>query len=47
MKSGQKDAKVSEDEARRANDQIQKLTDKNIADVDSLVQSKEKEIMEV
>jgi ribosome recycling factor len=47
LKSGQKDSKISEDEARRANDQIQKLTDKHIADVDSLVQSKEKEIMEV
>jgi len=47
LKSGQKDSKISEDEARRANDQIQKLTDKHIADVDSLVQGKEKEIMEV
>jgi ribosome recycling factor len=47
LKSSQKDGKVSEDEARRANDQIQKLTDKYIGDVDALVHGKEKEIMEV
>ena len=47
LKTAQKDAKISEDEARRANDQIQKLTDKHIGDVDAAVQSKEKEIMEV
>ncbi|MGH7659388.1 MAG: ribosome recycling factor [Vulcanimicrobiaceae bacterium] len=42
-----KDHKITEDENKRAADQLQKLTDKYIKDVDSLVDSKEKEIMEV
>jgi ribosome recycling factor len=47
LKSALKDHKVTEDENRRANDQVQKLTDKYIAEVDGLVAHKEKEIMEV
>ena len=47
IKHSQKDSKITEDEARRANDQVQKLTDKYIGEVDSLVHGKEKEIMEV
>jgi ribosome recycling factor len=47
LKTMHKDSKVSEDEFRRANDQVQKLTDRFIGDVDALVQGKEKEIMEV
>ncbi len=47
LKSMHKDAKVSEDDLRRANEQVQKLTDRFIGDVDTLVQGKEKEIMEV
>jgi ribosome recycling factor len=47
LKIAQRDSKITEDEGRRANEQVQKLTDKFIADVDHLVQNKEKEIMEV
>jgi ribosome recycling factor len=47
LKTMLKDSKVTEDEGRRANEQIQKLTDKHIADIDALVHNKEKEIMEV
>ena len=47
LKAMHKDGKVSEDEFRRANDHVQKLTDRFIGDVDALVQGKEKEIMEV
>lgn len=47
LKAAQKDSKITEDESHRANDQVQKLTDKFIAEIDSLVQNKEKEIMEV
>ena len=47
LKTALKDSKVTEDENRRANEQIQKLTDKHIADIDALVHNKEKEIMEV
>lgn len=39
--------KVSEDEERRAHDDIQKLTDEEIKQLESLAQSKEKEIMTV
>lgn len=42
-----KDKKISEDEERRAQDAIQKITDKFIADVDHTVAAKEKDLMEV
>jgi ribosome recycling factor len=42
-----KDKACSEDEERRAQDDIQKLTDKFVADVDKLVVEKEKEILTV
>lgn len=38
---------VSEDDERRAQDDIQKLTDRYVADIDRLVTEKEKEIMTV
>ena len=47
IQHSQRDGKVTEDEGRRGNEQVQKLTDKFVADVDGLVQNKEKEIMEV
>ena len=47
VQHAQREGKITEDEGRRGNDQVQKLTDKFIADIDGLVQSKEKEIMEV
>lgn len=42
-----KDKEISEDEERRAGDEIQKLTDKYIALIDSKLESKEAELMEV
>lgn len=42
-----KDKEVSEDDERKAQDDIQKLTDKNITEVDQVVQAKEKDLMEV
>ncbi|MEY3831555.1 MAG: ribosome recycling factor, partial [Pseudomonadota bacterium] len=39
-----KDKEISEDEERRAQDEIQKLTDRFVADVDKLVVEKDKEI---
>ncbi|BAP88682.1 ribosome recycling factor [Burkholderiales bacterium GJ-E10] len=42
-----KKKEISEDEERRAQDDIQKLTDRFVADVDRLVAEKEKEIMTV
>jgi ribosome recycling factor len=43
----EKDIKASEDEGKRALEEIQKLTDKYIAEIDKLVEHKEKEILEV
>jgi ribosome recycling factor len=42
-----KDKLASEDDERRSSDEIQKLTDKFVADVDRLVVDKEKEILTV
>jgi len=42
-----KDKILSEDDERRAQDEIQKLTDTMIKDVDAVVQLKEKELMAV
>ena len=38
---------VSEDDERRAQDDVQKLTDRNIADIDKLTADKEKELLTV
>ncbi len=42
-----KDKEISEDEARNAEDAIQKLTDKYVAEIDKLLEAKEKEMMEI
>jgi ribosome recycling factor len=42
-----KDKAISEDEERRAQDEIQKLTDKFVADIDKAVAEKEKEVLTV
>jgi ribosome recycling factor len=42
-----KDKAISEDDERRASDDIQKLTDKFVADVDKMVVEKEKEVLTV
>ena len=42
-----KDKEITEDDERRLMDEIQKLTDRTIAEVDHLVQSKEQEILAV
>jgi ribosome recycling factor len=42
-----KKKEVAEDEERRAQDDIQKLTDKHIVEIDKVVAEKEKEIMTV
>ena len=45
LKAMAKDKKVSEDEERRAHDQVQKTTDRFIAKVDELLKKKEQEIL--
>jgi ribosome recycling factor len=42
-----KQKKVSEDEERRAQDEIQKLTDRSITDIDKFLQQKEADLMAV
>ncbi len=42
-----KDKEIGEDEERRAQDDIQKITDKHIAEVDKLLQAKETDLMAV
>lgn len=42
-----KDKAITEDEERRSEDEIQKLTDKAIKDVDEVVKAKEQELMAV
>jgi ribosome recycling factor len=42
-----KDKQITEDEASRSEDDIQKLTDKAIKDVDEVVKAKEQELMAV
>jgi len=42
-----KQKKVAEDEERRAQDEIQKLTDRHVADIDKLLQQKEADLMAI
>jgi len=42
-----KEKEITEDEDRRAADEIQKITDKHIAEVDAVVEVKEKDLMEI
>ncbi len=47
LKSLEKDGKVSEDDSRRAQEEMQKTTDRYIEEVDKILAAKEKEILEI
>ena len=47
VKKWEKDKEISEDDLKRFQDQIQKVTDKFVAEVDTLMETKEKEILSV
>ncbi|WP_265443507.1 ribosome recycling factor [Acetivibrio straminisolvens] len=47
MKSMKKNGEITEDDLKNAEKEIQNLTDKYIAEIDKVVESKEKEILEV
>jgi ribosome recycling factor len=47
IKKAKADSELSEDEAKKAGDDIQKLTDKYIEEINKLLEAKEKEILEV
>ena len=46
-KTKQKNSEITEDELRLAETEIQKITDKNIEEIDKILENKEKEIMSV
>ena len=46
-KSMQKESLITEDELKKAEDDIQKITDSKIGEIDEILESKEKEIMSV
>jgi ribosome recycling factor len=47
LKEALKKKEVSENDERRAQDEVQKMTDKHVADIDRLLQEKEKELLAV
>ncbi|MDE3001075.1 MAG: ribosome recycling factor [Gemmatimonadota bacterium] len=47
LKDGQKEGEIPEDDSRKGQDQVQKLTDDFVAEIDQLLARKEEEIMEV
>lgn len=47
VKQAEKDKVISEDESKKLLDEIQKLTDKYVKEMDKISQAKEKEILEV
>ena len=47
LKKQEKGGELTEDDLKKALDDVQKLTDKTIKDIDGIVADKEKEIMEV
>lgn len=46
LKVMEKDGSISKDEERKGHDQIQKTTDKYVAEADQIVQGKEKDVLE-
>jgi ribosome recycling factor len=46
LASLEKDAEISQDELRRAEQKLQQVTDKYVAEVDSVLQHKERELLE-
>ena len=47
LKKQEKDSEISEDEVRSILDEVQKITDNSIGEIDSSLEAKEKEILEV
>ncbi len=47
IKKVEKDGKMSQDDSRAAHDQVQKATDQSITEIDGMLASKEREIMQV
>jgi ribosome recycling factor len=45
LKADEKKKEISEDERKRLEDEVQKMTDKHVADIDAAVEKKEQEIL--
>jgi ribosome recycling factor len=45
LKAAEKKGKISQDEQKRLEGEVQKITDKAVADIDAAVSAKEKEIL--
>ncbi len=47
LKNAEKDGELSEDELKRAEDEVQKLTDRYVEDINTMLEAKETEILEI
>ena len=47
LKTSQKDGDMSEDDLKRAEDEVQKLTDKYVDEINTMLEAKETEILEI
>jgi len=47
LKKSEKDGDISEDDLKRAEDEVQKLTDKYVEEVNTILEAKESEILEI
>ncbi|HKJ85488.1 MAG TPA: ribosome recycling factor [Spirochaetia bacterium] len=47
LKKAEKDGEMSEDDLKRAEDEVQKLTDKYVEEVNTVLEAKESEILEI
>jgi ribosome recycling factor len=45
LKKEEKDGKISEDEHKKNSEEVQKLTDRHIAQIDEMLAAKEKDIL--
>ena len=46
-KAEQKEGEITEDDLKQAENEIQKITDKSVEEIDEILSNKEKEIMSV
>ena len=47
FKAMQKDGDLTEDELKQTEEEVQKITDKNVEEIDKMIDNKEKEIMSI
>jgi ribosome recycling factor len=47
LKDAVKDKEISEDDERRGEDEVQRLTDRYVAEIDKLLAQKEQELMQI